>query len=49
MIFISPEIGTSSVAILGERLEQAEIVVLPYPSDHQTVVAEINILQRTIR
>jgi sialidase-1 len=42
MIFTGPGIVTSSVAIVGERQERAEIVVLPYPSDHRAVVAEVN-------
>lgn len=43
MIFTGPGVRTTSVAMVGERPERADIVVRPYPSDHRAVVAVVEV------
>ena len=43
MVFTGPGVVTTSVAIVGERPDRADIVVHPYPSDHRAVVAAVEL------
>jgi len=43
MIITGPGVVTTSVAIVGERPDRADIVVRPYPSDHRAVVAVVQV------
>jgi exodeoxyribonuclease-3 len=34
-------VKVTSAQIVGERMDRADIVVTPYPSDHRAVVASV--------